>query len=728
MVYIAPAISTCDVSLVSHTHGRLRRIERNIDRSELQAAVKHGRKEAANPGPKGDVRWRYTHKGIVYITDASSRHEITSWRIDDGDIEDAPPLARVGDAEYTSHTVLIVDASGSMRKSDVPGYTSRTDAVYDCLAREFVEPQLKGVGRNGSAANGKNTQLFDKAVASLIEMSDDASVVLNRVPVDEALASALRSRRTSYARSHGNYLPALQKAIELLREDAHHNARLFVLFLSDGAPSDHNEMECSHGIQVWQADPSGRLFKGKPALNNCWKGNSTCRRVVHDNVKADCLRAVTKLGDLFGRDRTFLGTVAFGPPGDDYEVLQKMAQKLPRSSFQKLGLQVGGLKTALSSLTSELTTLRTEAGVEGGMGRVQGTPRNKVVRKESEEGGAILSSYDGAVAVSEGDGWSLYDRSKARKYRYDLNDRDLVQVAFDDGASGMAFYQYAFAEGVERFVFRCMEIGTVQWDGSVGDWIANQVGKKLVAKEAKTEEQLGLKFQKDFCRTQSEAAALAKLFNDRVHASDPSWRVDFLKCQIYRCEDSGYPNGVAWVLAEPELEGKFSRWNNNGGGVSNHAYPPTRRAGGIHAGSGGRDAVRSAGRTQASLLSSSALGAIVEDGEDDDAGEPGCPGGHDSDDGSDEASSEVELHEIPQCFSHFTYVVTGHKKLVCDLQGVWNATDGFMLTDPAIHYISSTGRRGINGMTDKGQEGVDRFFKTHQCRVLCRRLGLNGTI
>eukprot|EP00899_Mesostigma_viride_P010636 jgi/Mesvir1/19574/Mv09878-RA.1 len=726
MVYLAPAISTCDVSLVSHTHGRLRRVERNIDRSELQAAVKHGRKEAANPGPKGDVRWRYTHKGVVYITDASSRHEITSWRIDGEDGEDAPPLARVGDAEYSSHTVLIVDASGSMRKADVPGYQSRTDAVYDCLAREFVEPQLQGSGGDGangkSGKEGKRPQLFDKAVASLIEMSDNARVVLNRVPVDEALASALRKRRTSHARSHGNYLPALQKAIELLREDAHHNARLFVLFLSDGAPSDHTEMACIHGVQVWQPSPSGKLFKGKPALNNCSMGPNTCRRSVHDTVKADCLRAVNTLGDMFGRDRTFLGTVAFGPPGEDYQVLQEMAQRLPRSSFQKLGLQVGGLRTALSSLTSELTTLRTEVGGEGG--RIQGTPRDKVVLKE-EAGVSNLWTYKGAIAVTEWHGWTLYDGSDVRKFRYDQSDRDLVEVAFDEGASGMAFYKSPFAEGVERFVYRCMEISAPQYAAD-GRAFATQVGKKLVAKEARMNEHLGLRFQKDFCRTQSEAAALAKLFNDRVHASDPAWRIDFLKCHIYRCRDWQYPDGFAWVLAEPELEGRFYKWNNNGGGVDCRGYPSMSAGGGGGRGGGGRDVGRS-GVTQASLLRTSALGAIVEDDEDDYAGDLGYAVVNDSDEGDDEASSGVELHEIPQCFSHFTYVVTGRKKLVCDLQGVWNATDGFMLTDPAIHYISTTGRRGINGITDKGQDGVDRFFKTHQCRMLCRRLGLLGT-
>ena len=49
-------------TLVSHTHGRMRREERGIERAELQEAVKYGKKERANPGRNGDTRWRFTHK------------------------------------------------------------------------------------------------------------------------------------------------------------------------------------------------------------------------------------------------------------------------------------------------------------------------------------------------------------------------------------------------------------------------------------------------------------------------------------------------------------------------------------------------------------------------------------------------------------------------------------------------------------------------------------------
>ena len=47
-----------------------------------QAAVKHGARTAARAGPDHAQRWKYTYNGVVFITDASSKKEITSWPVD----------------------------------------------------------------------------------------------------------------------------------------------------------------------------------------------------------------------------------------------------------------------------------------------------------------------------------------------------------------------------------------------------------------------------------------------------------------------------------------------------------------------------------------------------------------------------------------------------------------------------------------------------------------------
>jgi len=225
------SLATSQVELHSAPHGRKRREERGIGKRELQAALKHGRRERANPGRDGKVRWRYTHKGVVYITTEDSKHEITSWRLDD-----APePPAPVPNGATGMHVVLVVDNSGSMRKDDVPGHKTRTSAVYSCLANELVAPQLE--------------QPPDGTVVTVIEMSDAAKALKTRAPLNASLKDFFSQRAKGRARSHGNYLPALDKVLEILSPEKHQNSHLFLIFLSDGAPSDHNELPCEHGVQ-----------------------------------------------------------------------------------------------------------------------------------------------------------------------------------------------------------------------------------------------------------------------------------------------------------------------------------------------------------------------------------------------------------------------------------------------------------------------------------------------
>eukprot|EP00961_Rhodomonas_salina_P051374 689361-Rhodomonas_salina.1 len=286
--------------------------------TELEEAVKYGRCEKANPGRDGKPRHRYIHKGTIFITDETSKHEITSWRMESaGDNDEENEHADIrSEAGFGSHTVIVVDASGSMRKMDVNGYASRTAAVYDCLALDFVGPQTVDLPPGAG-----------EAVVSLIEMSDTvnldpnlvlagcthlnarvckvlpnthASVIFERLPLDNTLAEVLKSRGSMRARSHGNYVPALDLVEALLRPEAADGKQLFLLFLSDGAPSDHNERYCAHGIQVWQPDVQGGTFRstGKSKLRTCVFGNSSqCRADVMETVRTDCCKRITRLGD-----------------------------------------------------------------------------------------------------------------------------------------------------------------------------------------------------------------------------------------------------------------------------------------------------------------------------------------------------------------------------------------------------------------------------------------------
>jgi hypothetical protein len=70
-----------------------------------------------------------------------------------------------------SHSILIVENSGSMTTHDIPLYRDRQVAAYMTIALEFVAEQLC----DGSANHSD--------VVSLVEFSNDARVVFNREPV-----------------------------------------------------------------------------------------------------------------------------------------------------------------------------------------------------------------------------------------------------------------------------------------------------------------------------------------------------------------------------------------------------------------------------------------------------------------------------------------------------------------------------------------------------------------
>ena len=159
--------------------------------------------------------------------------------------------------------------------------------------------------------------------------------------MDTAFADYLRDRASNRASSHGNYLPALETAMQLLAE-SRQDARLLLIFLSDGEPSDHVGMPCSHGIKVWSNDntvkPDGT---GKNPLCLCKhvSNSAVCRQEVKTQLKKQCLKSVTQLGVRFGRERVVVATVAFGDPQGDYTMLQEMAKQLPRGSFHEAGLE-----------------------------------------------------------------------------------------------------------------------------------------------------------------------------------------------------------------------------------------------------------------------------------------------------------------------------------------------------------------------------------------------------
>lgn len=79
-------------------------------------------------------------------------------------------------------------------------------------------------------------------------------------------------------------------------------------------------------------------------------------------------------------------------------------------------------------------------------------------------------------------------------------------------------------------------------------------------------------------------------------------------------------------------------------------------------------------------------------------------------------------YEVAQAFSHFSYVMSWEKRLICDIQGVHDAqTNRMLISDPAVHYYNRKKeyRKGVHGRADLGYTGIRRFFLTHECSELC---------
>jgi Mg-chelatase subunit ChlD len=250
--YVHHVRPTAMSSLVSGIHGRQRRHERNIEKIDLQRARRYGMAEYQANG-----RIRYTYGGIVFIYCPRTNREITSFPSSDssGDTTGTkfvPPILLEKKSDYhdehvierheetrikviqnlkgwKSHTVLVVDMSGSMRRDDVNGAKCRSDGIFMTLARDFVQQQLE------------SRQATVEDLVSVVIMKETAEIVLLLEPMDWVLYNKLVDlREWSQVRpgGAGNYMPALEAAEGILAFNTKSSCSLSLMFFSDGRPSD----------------------------------------------------------------------------------------------------------------------------------------------------------------------------------------------------------------------------------------------------------------------------------------------------------------------------------------------------------------------------------------------------------------------------------------------------------------------------------------------------------
>ena len=685
-------IPTEAVTVLSSVHGRLRRQQRDISKIELKAAVKHGRREPGLPSKKdGAKTWKYTHAGVVYITDETSRLEITSWPepgfgIDIGkrpityamlraNVRAASNIKRKPNA-WTSHTVVVMDQSGSMRKDDTSRGHTRSDVVWASVVVDMISKGLV------------DGTLSETDVFSLIGMREESKVLIDRSPIDWILFNDLIDLlRKEKPAQPGNYIPALAAAERQLLLNQSGSCALSLLFLSDGKPSDGNG-SASHHSSV-----RGSVIRSK----------------LHDRLESLCSQ--------FGR-RLTLKTVAFGKAQEDFGMLRSMAEKAKRygtdADFCDAVLSVEGLTRAFSSLTTSMTETRTEMTELGGTSQ-------RTVRKAIYEPVDMIGQ---CVNVSDSfSDWTLHGQfrqvqwgrsSKRGKWDFQLVDEVGLHKTSQAGAFVFAVKNKCFGEGAERMVqeFRLLTETCLQ------------VGKNLVAKQSRFLENDGRaeEYHKIFCQTQSKAQVLAEKFN-KVLSTLPGVdntvpRIEFLKCSVYSTGKRG--QGKAYLVEEMLDPQKYQKWNNNAGYVKGQSKDFTVK----------KEIME---QNLGSHLDDLAELSDEESDEDDDnadddffctAEDEGAAAASASA-GSSEYSFHIKTSDIPQAFSHFTHRFKRRRMLVCDLQGVLDTTTSppmFRFTDPVIHDKKSKGSLHKYGRTDKGQKGIRSFFNTHKCSELCKRL------
>ena len=531
------SVRTTAVTVLSSDHGRMRRAERLIAKRDLQAAKKNAVPEESF-NQRGELRLKYTFADVVYITDATGTREITSWAVPGAGLdvqmkaitqtmknEHAANVRRsLVVSNWTSHTVVVVDQSGSMRKTDVSGGATRSDAVWLTLALDYIAKRIE----SGEAA--------PMDVISVVVLGQESSLVIDRKPTDWVLfndvISLLRSQEPFF---DGNYLPALDMAEHLLLDNSNGSCALTLFFLSDGKPSDRMQKERT-GIPI----------------------------DIMTRFESMVAARVDSLACRFGR-RLTVRTVGFGSPDEDFRILKKMASRSAQfgcnSDFHPATLSAESLGSAFASLSTSLTMTKMELTDSGSMQRVV-----RDVRREARD---TIDELQLSI------NWLHYPKIVSRVI-WDWQTKTWVQVSFHDAAAcGAALRTHYFGEGAERLVRKFREVS------SSGCF----VGPLLVAKEGRFQLDVQnadlIRFHRVFCATQSRARDLADIFNQRLSMlqeraglAPNTARINFLESSVYVVDDVNL--GRVGVLVEKQLDNsKYKKWNDNQGAVDGEPLPAT---------------------------------------------------------------------------------------------------------------------------------------------------------
>ena len=322
--------SSCTVS----EHATERFDQRNIGKLEIQHVLKNGSWSQGYPRRwNGNPTSIYTHKRLVCVVDDVLEEIVTAYTLPEKlepkkvtlDLLEKHKSMKIAassqEKNWKSYTVVVVDTSGSMRKSDVLDSKTRLEAVWKALANDYIAQRIE------DASGG-----LEDAI-SVLSLGEECKVLLENEPTTWILYNKiceLQNKQSARARGHGYYLPSLNKAEQLLLKHRRNSSCAFnLVFLSDGRPSDFLELRTS--------------------LCDSW-----------DKVESHMMELARKFGCLLN-----FSAIGIGNHGD-FEVLVRMVETakdfgakasfmLPSKTSASIGTSFTASATALATLQTEIT-------------------------------------------------------------------------------------------------------------------------------------------------------------------------------------------------------------------------------------------------------------------------------------------------------------------------------------------------------------------------------------
>uniref|UniRef100_A0A0G4IDI3 Alpha-type protein kinase domain-containing protein n=1 Tax=Chromera velia CCMP2878 TaxID=1169474 RepID=A0A0G4IDI3_9ALVE len=787
----AGTVATSCIPFLASEHGRLRQEQRRISTVDLQAAIKHGTRTRTFclTGPNtGQPRWKFEYRGTTYITDDSCTQQITCWSegLSFNPVEITAEMQermekhrrflRAHPENISEHTVCVIDQSGSMKESDIPGARNRSTAVFSAILLDFfLESFVNGQGDSDD-------------VLTIMDMRDKASVLLYKEPLDAMTWNKIVAMVTGVTpRGQGYFIPAFRALHRLLLKDigSGQDHNVHAIFLTDGSPSDHMELRGLYG-GIAQEVVLGRVT-GLVRL---------IAQTMGPRLK------FTFLG--FGS-----GSARRGFKMSNLSVLAEAAKTggCVEAVARDAGSSSTELSTTFSSVSASTKVHRSSLALGQSMMEQRRLPidraplseqlqRFKLPDREFFEIVSVSSHRVQRVKfVKEFEGGDQFVRDTRRR---------LVPQALpflDPAADGLAIRRIPFAKGGERYAFVAREV-----KNSADPQRCQFVGEWLVAKQTRVAQSNPRGFHIKYVQLQQKASFLAKKFNQRLKWLEISQgislpHVEFIDSFVYAWQKQASSSGdqtrgdvtglssagpdehvVLWSSAETEClvepvlsaELKFEKFNNNAGHVCETAARADRGDAEVERmlapdsqsqhpeGSMAPSTGGLAGLGQP-VGQAPGLGAIEEGDEDEEEEEEerGGGGGGAQDAADQKLWEDGEKYrwgrylqslqadprgglrlrllppgEVAQSYSHYSFEFSKRELVVVDLQGKVErrGAEGrqvIRLTDPAIHThtcrdlaASHPANRLRWGITDKGERGVRDFFRSHKCNELCHVLGI----